>query len=406
VNRGRALLVAAAAVLLMVGLLFQQDGRRMSATSYGTVAGGHRAVFELLVDLDLPVAQSFEPPELLASGTVWWIEPAGLCDEPGEPGGERDEERPDSGLRSFVEGGGTAVVFLAARASLHGNDFDDDCAGLAGLALPPRRGPDEDDDGDSAPGTEPEAEVEAETPAQDEPQQQLVQQAGVVPRVLELPWLASFPEAGDWHVRAHIADEAFVLERELGSGRLVVAADGTFLRNAWLDAGDAALLATDFVRAFGAPRIDERAHGLRLEQETMTFLTQLGALPVFLGVVALGLLFLWRGAAVPRGLPGEDLVAAPALESFVASLAALYARNGDWAHKAASYRRIATDRLRSHFGLAAEVSAARLAERLRRDGRAAEERIALLTETEPVSSERAWLVRARELDALVEEVCR
>ena len=76
-SRARALGIAAAIVLLLVGLVFQQDSRRLSPTSYGTVAGGHRALFELLGALGLVVERSFEPPGELGPGTVWWIEPRG-----------------------------------------------------------------------------------------------------------------------------------------------------------------------------------------------------------------------------------------------------------------------------------------------------------------------------------------
>jgi hypothetical protein len=114
------------------------------------------------------------------------------------------------------------------------------------------------------------------------------------PRRLEMPRLARFRDTGAWQLRARIDADPFVLEYGLGTGRLVAVADATFLRNAWLDRADAAPLALDLVRRYGVDAIDERWHGLRLEQRSLRYLADSPALVVFLGI------------AVPRS-PGWGL---------------------------------------------------------------------------------------------------
>jgi hypothetical protein len=265
---------------------------------------------------------------------------------------------------------------------------------LGGVTLPPRRLPYDPED--------PEAGI-----APEEPELQHVRGDGGYLRTLHVPPLAVFEGLdAEWHARLGLRDRPFVIESRLGEGRIVAVADGTFLRNAWLDGGDAALLAFDVVRTYGTPAIDEHAHRMRLSQSAAVLLSRLGALPVFLGLLALAGLVLWRRAAVPAGLPEPPPGVRPALDEFVASLAALYARSRDWPRLADHYRRFAVDRIRAHFGLPPETPLESLAARLREQGRASAEGVALLLPDAPVRGQAEWLARVRALDRLVEEVCR
>ena len=219
-------------------------------------------------------------------------------------------------------------------------------------------------------------------------------------RVLELEDLHGFDAALDWQVVARLGDAPFVLERRLGEGRLVVVADSGFVRNAALDRGDSAPLAYDLARAYGALRIDEGEHGFAPEVDATTYLLRSAAAPVFGLLVVLGGLVAWRGNALPARSVVDSSADAPTLESFVASLAALYERTGDHARVLERYRELSAARLRRHFGLPVGVSQAMLAERIEREGRSARS----LVEVPVVSSASELRVATRQLDQLVEEV--
>jgi len=457
-SRRAVVAIAALVVLVVAGIVFQEDQRQLTATSYGTVAGGHRALFELLRGLGLPVERSFEPPGLLEPATVWWVEPWQLCTgeaqqetgsggesageeaEAGEGAKERTRDRharpgsADSGLADFVRRGGRAVVFLRVRQALYAPHPADPCASLAGRALPALRDPAEEPAPDETPSEETGSGARAAiapgparraaaaarfvvasapdpTPAPLAPREPVAQRvAGELTtraRTLVVPPLARFAEPGDWEPALLLEGEPFGLAASLGRGRILVVADGTFLRNAWIDGGDSALLALDLVRALGVPRVDEHAHGLRLEQSRTVLLVQLGALPVFVSVAALAVLFGWWLAAVPVGIPATVPSVRPALDEFVSSLASLYAVNRDYAGLAERYRELTVERLRSHLGLAPETPAGLLVERLRSRRRVSREQLALLERSAPpVRSRSEWLERVQALDALLEEVCR
>jgi hypothetical protein len=196
----------------------------------------------------------------------------------------------------------------------------------------------------------------------------------------------------------------FVLTRALGEGRLVVVADSGFSHNRWLDGDDAAPLAVDLVRAYGVPRFDEREHGLLPETSAFRYLASSAALPAFVGLALLGLLYAWHGAALPARSVREFDPEAPTLETYVSSMAALYAGTHDHARVLERYRELTAGRLRRHFGLPHEVSRIALAERIRRDGRVAASRLASLTDATRVESAAELAAAAHELDELVREI--
>lgn len=377
--RGLALLLGVGALLALLG---PGEGAEHTATSYGTGPQGQRALHELLVERDLSPGRSLDPPSRLEPGdTVWWIEPDGLC-------GEEDSDR---GLRAWMERGGTAVVFLPPPPAEERAASDEEaggagppapaCDALAGLALPPR-----------TPGAGPELEGPR------------------LPRRRALPLASPHAFAGPgegWQAALRAGARPFALERSVGEGRLVAVADARFLHNAHLGEADAAPLAVDLVRAYGRPRIDERAHGFVPETHPVRYVARSPAAPLFLGLIALGGLAAWRGSAWPRPQawqePEDPERTAPSLERFVASLADLYARSGDHARVAERYRELCAARIRRRLGLPAGLPVRALVERLERDGRAPPGRLRLL-EAPPPRDAAGLRQRVRALDGLVEEV--
>ncbi len=466
-SRARRSAIAAIVVLAVLGLFWPSKRTHLEANTFGTVPGGQRALFELLTDLGLPVSRSYLPPAVLPpQDVVWWIEPTDACtrvvadrgadetadaaDDEGAEGGPEGEavapappadppappDPPASPLwdpAPWLEAGGTGLVFLPTEpywslaSALDPTLVGTDCTRLGPFLLPERDAPEDDAETD-APDTG-EAGAGAEEPegadgdrgldpferwwsgepdADDDLPVQVVEGDLVgEPRRLQGPRLRRFLGDGGLRVRARVDGAPFVLEKRVGAGRLVVVADGRFLTNAWLDRADAAPLALDLVRAFGVPAFDERSHGLRREQRALVYLAGSPALPVFGGLVALGLLALWRGSALPRRAVAEADPGAPELERFVDSLATLYARSRDHAQVARRYRELSVARLRRRLGLPPETPARAVVERLRGEGRVAPADLSLLeAEDAPVRGAAELRGLARRLDALVKEACR
>lgn len=403
------LLVGGLAALTAISLFMPRGDPEVTRSSFGTTPTGHKALFELLAALGVSGGRSLESPLRLApEGTLWFVEPRGVCRAP-------DSDAPEWNAVPWIEAGGTAVVWLApphredaadetdsgeeiglGGGSGRSDRFEendgwemDDCEELGGLGLPVRR---RIGAGMSI--------ATVSGPLTPEPRELALPQA-----------VAVFAATAEWSLRASLAADseqgAFVLERALGRGRIAVVADAGFVRNQNLDAADSGLLAVDLVRAFGVPRFDERVHGFVPEANPVQYLARSEALSVFVGLLLLGLAFAWRGAALPpRELADLD-PNAPTLESFVESLAALYAGTRDHARVFERYRELSLDRLRRHFGLAPDVPARVLLERLERTRSVVAERDALaaLVGRGPIPQTEEDLSRAtRALDELVQEV--
>src|SRR5262249_2198116 len=150
---------------------------------------------------------------------------------------------------AFVERGGTLVLPLLGR--------DGGGVTVLGTAVPPR----------------------AEAPAR----QQVAGALVARPRKIAGQPLV-FTETRDWTVRAGTGDRPFVLERPLGRGRIVLVADGHFLWNRGLADADAAPLAVDLARAYGAPRFPEGGTGAQVERRTAAYLLRSPALGLFVGL--------------------------------------------------------------------------------------------------------------------------
>src|SRR5262249_56347460 len=212
-----------------------------------------------------------------------------------------------------------------------------------------------------------------------------------------------FTETRDWTVRAAIGDRPFVLERTLGRGRIVLVADGHFLWNRGLADADAAPLAVDLARAYGAPRFPEGGTGAQVERRTAAYLLRSPALGLFVGLALTGMLFAWQGSLVPPRSLADEPTEAPTLGAFVDSLAILYAGTRDHGRVLERYRALTAGRLRRHFGLPPETPLETLAARLQRDTRLDRATLALLAEGRLVRDEAALRVAVAALDALVRE---
>ncbi len=392
----RRSLVAAVTVLAVAGVLEQaRDASRLRSqlapTSFGTTGVGHAAFFDLLTELAVPVARNYAPPaDLPARTTVWWIEPAELCaDAP-----DVDETEEHGKLRAWIEAGGTAVLLLSGEAGV-------ECGYFAGVRLPIPEGT-----VTTAPAPPPAERGPKEATAHHGQDGALIVQlvtGSIVggQRAVSTGGLATFSEAKDWRVMAAIDGRPFIIEQSLGAGRLVLVADAAFVRNAFLDHADAAPLAMDLVRAYGAPLLDERGHGLRAYRSAVAYLARSRAWPLFVGLALLALLIGWRGNAVPPLTVRAPQMPAPTLETFVDSMATLYARTRDYARVSSRYRELTADRLRRHFGLPAETPLAVLADRLRVDSRVTPAALRTLVEGAPVSGDAELRATVRLLDSLV-----
>jgi hypothetical protein len=387
--------VTALALLTIIGVTWrvhdiEELQRTLAPTTFGKAPAGYGALFDLLSELGLPVARSYDPPELLPSGgTLWWVEPTSVCHSATSmpPVSKRDLlENSEWPGAEWFNAGGTAVLFLPP--AVQGNE---PCGPVAALALPTRQVAHVAETSDGEP----------KTTAQ-------VVEGTVAPKVrhLELPPLSSFTDAGGWAVAATVDARPFVLEQRSGRGRIVVVADATFLRNAWLDRGDAAPLALDLVRAFGTPLFDEREHGLRAEQNTLRYLARSPALGVFAGLAVFGILFAWRGGALPPRSGLQTDTPAPSTDAFVESLATLYARTGDYAQVFERYRELTAARLRRHFGLHPDTPVRTLVDWLRDYRQVSPHAVHVLADGVPVSSEAGLRAAVQSLDLLVLEATR
>ncbi|GEM_PF-2028518 len=395
--------------LVIVGLWRGDDYRDLSATSFGRIPSGHRALYDFLSELGLAVARSYAPPtQLPAHATVWWIEPDRPCEEPkaeDEPSTGRDRRVPEPvldgpGLNRWIAEGGTAVVFLPPDSHVCSRD-----AKLAGVSLPPR----EEVAVDAAISAGKVDTTRIARAAQVSVEGRLVSQ----PRILDLrtPW--SFQDAFQdvagsgaetrWEAAARVGARPFVLWQRLGQGQLVVVADARFVRNSGLDRADAALLVADLVRAYGVPWIDERAHGLVVSRSALAYLVASPAAPFLAGAAILALAFVWFHAATPpRRVPELD-PSAPSLDAFVDSLAACYASTRDYARVFERFRELTSRRLRRHFGLPPDAPESQLLERLRRRCALPPEALDLLAKGTPLRSASELETAVQQIDHVVRE---
>lgn len=384
-------------LLVVVGLARLESDRTLTRTTFGTAPFGFKAVFDLFQESEVPVRRNLgDPGDLPEGSTVWWILPTSLCQANGTDSGGRAVEW--SGA-TWLERGGTAVVFLSGRPE------PQPCPFLAGLSLPRRsRLATPEGAGDERP-RRPTSRSLAGLPEEGEP---LAVEGAVAPRarMLTVADLVAFDEVGDWTVAARVGDRPFVLERSSGAGRVIAVADAAFLSNAWLDCADAAPLAMDLARTYGPPLIDERDHGFGEDPGTVAYLARSPAAIVFAGLAMLGLAFTWWGAALPPRTAGGAETPAPTLESYVTSLATLYARSGDHAAAATQYRDFALSQLRRRLNLSPDTPPEAVVARLERQHRLGPEDFGPLLRQPAVASAADLREFGRALDDLVRKASR
>ena len=370
--------IAVMLTLTLVNSLWPRTPSPISSSTFGRAGSGHGALFDLLAELGASEGRSLEATaRLTGAGTVWWIDPLGVCDARIAMTGEVDvldaEEVAWRG-GEWIRGGGTGVVFL--QSADPGGPLTEKqellvaCDAIAGVKLPTRTrlGTRQPLLGLRGSAAEIATRLESDTIAF----RGFVSGAVVgAPRDLAQRSFWAFDESLDWAAAAEITGPGtdprpFVLSHPLGDGLLVVVADSGFTHNRWLDAADAAPLAVDMVAAYGAPRFDEREHGFLPETGIARFIAQSPALPVFLGLALLGGLYAWRGGALPPRSVAEFDPAAPTLDTFVRSMGTLYAKSRDHGRVLKRYREFTASRLKRHFGLEAGVSDRALAERIAR----------------------------------------
>lgn len=325
---------------------------------------------------------------------MWWIEPTSLCGG-GEASGE--DARAWSG-GEWVEHGGTAVIFLAAGTGPPG------CATIAGFALPERRELGKADEPSAAPTT-PEQLEQVLAPTDAAPRQVSGDRVPA-PRNLTTTTVGAFAEAKDWQIAAAVEGKPFILERARGRGRVVVVGDAQFLGNVWLDHADSAPLAMDLVHAYGAPIFDERDHGFGATGGSLAYLWRSPARGALLGLMVLGVAFAWWGAAQPPRTADSPSAPAPTLESYVHSLATLYARARDHAAVAAQYRLFTLGQLRRQTGLPPDVPAALVVERLLHQRVLDPAEARLLREPPPVASAEELRQQTHLFDAILRKAAK
>lgn len=395
--------------LVIVGLWRGDAEHDLSATSFGTIPVGQRALYEFLSELGLPVARSYAPPsELPVHATVWWIEPDPPCEEPArvEPSTGRHRRMPEepfggAELKNWILGGGTAVVFLPPDVEVCSHD-----ARLAGAVLPPRERIAENPE---ASGGTPDT-----THSQGEPLLRVEGELLPRPRRLDLPTRIAFrdppaeaPEGSAeprWQVPVRVDGDPFVLRLGLGQGQLVVIADARFVWNSVLDRADAAPFVGDLVRAYGVPWIDERAHGLVVSRSAVRYLAGSPAAPFLAGAALFALAFVWFHAATPPRRVAELDPSAPSLDAFVDSLAACYALTRDYARVFERFRELTSRQLRRQLGLPLDAPESQLIDRLRRRSAVPSEALELLTRGSSPRSVGELEAAVQRMDRLVREV--
>jgi hypothetical protein len=191
-----------------------------------------------------------------------------------------------------------------------------------------------------------------------------------------------------------------------GKGRLVVLASANMLQNDELQESEGATLFVRLLRAYGNPGpviFDEYHLGLGDRRSLMSYLRQLGVLPLVAQLLLVVFCILWRAGARFGAI--QRPVAAPAAgtTSFVTALGGLYRNVGDAPAAVRLIARAALARIASHHAVSS-VQAATLERELAARG-AERARQAVLNILAAVSSSRVDALPAivQRIDAAVAE---
>jgi hypothetical protein len=426
---GRVSAVTAFFALVLVGLLLQTDTRQLTRSSYGAIPGAHGVLYDTLEELELPVSRSFARMERLPpTATLWWIEPARLigadekldagageeaepkaadpdpdADAEGERLSRRLRGRPQQSLTpalrdlagtalgDWIASGGTALVFLGGEGL--------GAVRVADVVVPARERLNPAPAGEaSAPGS---ATSTLRDPIRVELRGELLPARRSIALVDPLTFVDPPPE---WRTRVWAAGRPFALERSLGEGRLVVVSDVGFLSNRLFPRGDAAPFALDLARAYGVPRIDERAHGFSASRGVIATLAASPVAFCFAGLALCGMVFAWLGGSLPRRSVGDAALPAPTLEGYVDAMASYYGATREYGRVLARYRDLSARRLRRALALPPDAPLASVVERAARSKRADPEALELLAKGAPARDLRALVQSARKLDEMVRRI--
>lgn len=443
-------------VLISVGVLLPDNtkkSREQTASTYGKASDGYGALFDFLQELGFSAGRNLVSPKQLAAQpaagkTIWWIEPQNLCERSETTQKNVDESNESAQAwpgTEWIEQGGTALVFLTsvdthAYPDAAGRAWIYNCERIGGFALPRRvppewrrhealRDPKLFRVGDESvklaawslwseqallrgifdrklDAAEQKKGGGARDSLFETMAQYLESDFSSSPRTLETQGLLAFHDDLDWQVRGTLDGRPFILEHEVGVGRLVVIADVAFLRNGWFDSADSAPLAMDLVRTYGTPVFDEYEHGFRAERNALHYLLRSRALPLFVGLALFGALYAWRGNAYSRRSVREIDVGVPTLETFVDSVATLYSRTHDFERVFACYRELTLDRIRRHCGLTPSAPLRELQERLEHDPHVSRKMLGWLVAPPPVKTAGELRAAVQMLDLLFDAVRR
>lgn len=331
-------------------------------SSYGATPSAWGAAYDLLSELKLGPSRSRERLSLRpASSTQWLIEPTWS---------ERERAHELTSLERFAHKGGTVLLIGA----------DDDVWRELGLERVMRSKVDESNPASPARKSSTDHTTRAAS------SRDLAKALFTLPEASELtgsflprprsveiaPHMLFAPESRGFEVRARTSDGAFVLERAIGTGRLVAVAASEFLSNERLANADNAQFLVDLRRLSGAPTFDERCHGLTPDRSLWSALG-----PRFLLLAGLSLLLLTLAALAsarrwPLPAREPDAPPPPTLDVFVGSLASLYRARGRAEPEAVfrAYRAGFMHRLQRLLFGQREISQAQLARRVQRDASA------------------------------------
>ena len=145
-NRRAAIFVALLTVLTAINFLWPEAPSPLTSSSFGRAGSGHGAAYDLLVEVGLASGRSFESARRLSDpGTLWWIDPVGVCDGRIARSGEADvldENDVVWPAAAWLRAGGVGVVFLqsgdAGGPVLGAQQELGGCDAIAGIALPAR----------------------------------------------------------------------------------------------------------------------------------------------------------------------------------------------------------------------------------------------------------------------------
>jgi hypothetical protein len=357
----RNLILASAAVFVLsmlgmcVSMLRPQDSGGLARDSYGTRGGGHRALVEILEQLDINVTRSVSPPQPNANDrhTLVLLEPNARLVAIGPKYAQA--------LRKWIEGGGRVVVAPSTNESIY--DWSSRASGkdepdvdiLSALGIDKLVSIDTTD-GESADGNQtkqPSAnDLDLESgldwdrwnPPESEPvlSSDFSLSGTLAPLATSVKQLA-LPGDGFYPLAAKPEDLAgslttaneddedkpllLVAVLKRGAGEIVVVADPSILSNGLISKADNSVLAVNLLSPQGNDVVfDEFYHGLSVRGNPLYLLTRPGFAAVAMGLITVVGVLSWR-LAVFLGPPlGDTKTRRRDIGEYVRAMAEFFSR--------------------------------------------------------------------------------